>query len=509
MAEFLPKADEPRSRDGADKEVGWHGHVSLRVKGLVSLLVFVGYLVIVGALVTADRDRLLALVEELREVHRRESQLVQVNMLVARTVLSANETVLAFGPEVASRQLQMDVPALERLIGSLSPLQHELQPHVVRLRTIGEQFRFAPTKESIALFRAELHTLVVDIDRLAQAVRTHRDSLIADYRHTHDKVALETFSFVLLGVVVFGALVTIFFARLTWDIRRVRARALAVVTGYRGPPLDVTRGDDVGVLMAAVNDMQYELRARERQLEMARQQQFYHEKMAAVGSLASAIAHEINNPIMAISGIAEAMAESQQGRSCAADEESPCRPDLILEQTRRIAQITRQMAEFSVPQPPEPALHDLNSLVANACSFIRFDKRYRRVDLRVTLDPQLPAVELVSDHFSQVLINLLVNAADAVENLEDRLPVVSVATRLVAGAVEVSVTDNGIGMEPQTLARAFDEYFTTKAAGRGTGLGLFLCRTLVGEAGGEIELDSTFGEGTSVTVRLPVIPPSN
>lgn len=487
-----------------DTNVAWHGHVSLRLKGLMSLLAFVAYIGIVGVLIMAERERLLDLVHELEQMHAQEAKLVQVNMLVARAVLSANEQYFSAIPDVAARQIQLDLAPLERLIAGLLPANPRLGPHVHHMQALGSELREAPSRNGIARVRTELHRLVVDIEGYTNEVRAEKDRLMETYRRTHDKVTLETLSFALLGVVIFGALVTIFFTRLTWDIRRVSARAVAVIKGYRGEPLEVTRGDDVGGLMMAVNDMQRELRIRERQLELARQQQFHHEKMAAVGSLASAIAHEINNPIMAIAGVAEAISFNQSNTTLCGSCDSACQPELILEQTRRIAQITRQIAEFTVPQSPEPQLLDLNNLVSNTCNFIRFDKRLRRVDIHLQLDSQLPAVFAVADHITQVLINLLVNAADALENVADRAPEISVVTRAEDHYAVIDVTDNGVGMSEQTARQAFDEYFTTKGPGRGSGLGLFLCKSLIESFDGSMELSSVEGQGTRVTVRIRV-----
>lgn len=490
--------------DGMDLPSGWHGHVSLRVKGVVSLVAFVAYLAIVGVLITAERERLLGLVQQLEAVHQQESQLVQINMMVARAVLSANERHFFALPDLAIRQLNADLFPLERILGGLARSNPDLREHFGSLQGLLRDLRTEPTSETVTAVRHELHGLVLDLERMTQALRADKDRLMLSYRQTHDRVTLETLSFALLGVVVFGALVTIFFTRLAWDLRRVAARAVEVVKGYRGAPLEVTRGDDVGGLMVAINDMQSELRNRERQLEIVRQQQFHHEKMAAVGSLAAAVAHEISNPIMAIAGIAQAISENQKLAKTCGNCNSACQPELILEQTRRISQITRHIAEFSAPQSVELQVLDLNAIVSSTCNLIRFDSRFRRIAFDVHLDPQLPAVWAVADHLSQVFINLLINAADALENVVDREPRVCVTSRDERGVAEVVVEDNGSGMEAGVLRRAFDEYFTTKGPGRGSGLGLFLCRSLLESMGASIELESAVDAGTKVIIRLQV-----
>jgi signal transduction histidine kinase len=255
--------------------------------------------------------------------------------------------------------------------------------------------------------------------------------------------------------------------------------------------------------MDAINRMQRELRERETRLEMSRQQQLHKEKMAAVGSLASAIAHEINNPIMAIAGVAQAIAEPGPRDPDDSDDNDSRRAELILEHTRRIAQITRQISEFSLPQSAEPQLVDLNGLIRNTCNFIRFDKRFRRIDIKLDLDNQLPAIHAVADHMTQVVINLLVNAADALEAIIDRRPELRVATCRRGERVEIAVVDNGVGMDGETLRHACDEFFTTKARGKGSGLGLFLCKTLVEQDRGDLSIKSEPGIGTQVIISFP------
>ena len=177
---------------------------------------------------------------------------------------------------------------------------------------------------------------------------------------------------------------------------------------------------------------------------------------------------------------------------------------MILEQSRRIGLISRQIAELTRPLPQEPALLDLNGLVRHTCNFIRYDKRFDGLRLDLELEPTVPAIVAVADHLTQVIMNLLINAADALEHRHDAAPAVRVVTALAEESIVLSVIDNGQGMDEFVLAHAFDESFTTKPAAKGRGLGLFLCRALIEESGGRIELVSTRGTGARATVYLPL-----
>jgi len=255
--------------------------------------------------------------------------------------------------------------------------------------------------------------------------------------------------------------------------------------------------------MSAVNDMEAELRSRDSELELSRQQHFHTEKMAAVGSLAAAVAHEINNPLAAIVGLAENLvAERKLGGYSARSADHQI--DLILDQARRVMTITRQIGEFSLQRPLIPTFIDLNALIKSTCTFISFDKRFRGVSLQQDLAAGLPALYVVSDHIVQVLMNVLINAADALEGREEHAPTIRVETRLDGDFVVLTVSDNGPGIVPENLGRVFDAHFTTKPPGRGSGLGLSLCRSLVQQDGGDIRVTSVAGQGATVRIALPV-----
>lgn len=480
------------------------GLLSLRAKGILAIVIMAGYAVLVGISTSSDRESLLRMVDTLEQVHRAEAQLLETNTSMARTLLAVNVAFSAEDLAAATLRAMIEIDATLSLVEAL----HSTYPTTImpssKLHALVRELAQAPDLGSLAVTREALNDLTVELDKITRLTHEHRLSLLDAYRKNYDRITLSGLAMVVFGLIVLGAATAIFFSRLTWDIRKLETHALDVVKGYRGNPLSVTRSDEIGSLMHAVNQMQTDLRERERQIERARQEQFHREKMAAVGSLAAQLAHEINNPIAAITGVASTMSVVQQSKCCPNNGQA-CQPSLILEQAKRISTITRQIADFTRPQALHRELLNVNELIRNTCNFVSYDRRFRHIALTTDLDGELPALHAVSDHLTQVLMNLLINAADALEDIPaEQIAAITVTSRCDGDTVLVEVKDNGHGMDASTLEHAFDEYFSTKPADRGTGLGLALSRELIAEAGGIITLESRLGKGTTARITLPM-----
>lgn len=473
---------------------------SLRRKAVIVFTCLVAYVMAVGIYLYSERDDLVASVHALEAVHQDHELLTRVNAVVSQAILVVNEAHFAADREPDWGALAISVESVQAGLLAAASRADELGTLAVGLQQLVGHLLRDRSRQRLTELRASIQGIVGRLDVATAGLRDRRQHLSLAYRRGFDELSMKAVGFATVGLTIFGSVMALFFARLAWDIRRLERRAMRIVSGYRGSSLKVTRDDEVGALMQSVNQMQSELRARESRLELSRQEQMHKEKMAAIGALASGIAHEINNPIAAIAGVAEEISVTREARHCP-HHGAACRPELILEHARRVSAITRQISTFSAPASPQAELIDVNGVIESVCAFVRYDQRYRRVDLRTELDRAIPAAVAVADHLTQVLMNLLVNAADACAEL-DRPAVVEVRTVEHAGGVQISVHDNGSGMTPHALAHAFDEYFTTKPPGKGTGLGLSVCRRLLEGVGATIELTSVWGEGTTAILRL-------
>jgi PAS domain S-box-containing protein len=226
------------------------------------------------------------------------------------------------------------------------------------------------------------------------------------------------------------------------------------------------------------------------------------QKMEAVGRLAGGVAHDFNNLLTAIGGTADLLLEDLPDAAGQRDDIATIR-----HMADRASQLTRQLLAFSRQQILQPQLLDLADQVRRTESMLQ---RLLREDAEVALDlPDAPVPILLDPlQVEQILVNLAVNARDAMP--EGGRLTLGVDTRTGPGGDEavLTVEDTGHGMSPETLARAFEPFFTTKPTGEGTGLGLATVYGIVEQSGGSVEAESEPGEGTRVVGRFPRAPPN-
>jgi two-component system NtrC family sensor kinase len=221
------------------------------------------------------------------------------------------------------------------------------------------------------------------------------------------------------------------------------------------------------------------------------------EKLAAVGQLAAGVAHEINNPLTAILANAQMLQ-----RRLPVDDELQESVDLIARAGERASQVVRNLLDFARKEEYRLVLTDVNETIQRAIELVQHELGKRAIRLIFEPDPNLPRLMASRDHLSGVWLNLLLNAVDAI----DRDGTIRVGTRLSAEKLVVIITDNGSGIPPERINRIFEPFYTTKAPGRGTGLGLSVCHRVVRQHGGSIQVNSQEGVGTEFTVELPLHP---
>ncbi|MGM0664506.1 MAG: PAS domain-containing sensor histidine kinase [Thermodesulfobacteriota bacterium] len=238
----------------------------------------------------------------------------------------------------------------------------------------------------------------------------------------------------------------------------------------------------------------------ERNLRDVQEKLLQSEKLAAMGKLTSQIAHELNNPLYGIMNTLELLKseippESKRRRIL----------EMALSETERLTELLRKMLSFSKPDEEEKQPTNMNTILDEILLLVK--KQLQECGIRVTVSFQeeMPLVNASRNQLRQVFLNLIANARDAMPDGGT----LNVTTSSTAGHIRIEIEDNGAGIREENLSRIFDAFFTTKDGIKDVGLGLSVCYGFVEEHGGDIQVSSQPGEGTTFTVILPVAQEDN
>ncbi|MGI9102478.1 MAG: sensor histidine kinase [Terriglobales bacterium] len=271
-------------------------------------------------------------------------------------------------------------------------------------------------------------------------------------------------------------------------IQRVRDGDLNVTVSF------ADRNDDIGRLGRNFNQMITQLRESREEIERLHNTQMTRaEHLATLGELAAGLAHEIRNPLAGIAGVMDII-----GRDL--PEKSPARAVLkdVKHEVMRVNRIVTDLLETARPKPPDFRAADLNATTEHAVIFARQQALSKPVKVELHKSEPLPLVEHDPGQIQQVLLNLVLNAIQAIDGAGQ----VRVKTEAQDGLAYVTVEDTGHGIDPEDLPNIFRPFYTTK--GHGTGLGLSLARRIVEDHGGRLTVSSVLGKGSTFLVSLPL-----
>jgi two-component system, NtrC family, sensor kinase len=232
------------------------------------------------------------------------------------------------------------------------------------------------------------------------------------------------------------------------------------------------------------------------------------EKLSAIGQLVAGVAHELNNPLTSVIGYAQLVEEELKEGG-----DAPVRPSVelardvrrIAEESERAAKIVRNLLAFARRQTAARSSQDIADLASRVLSLRSYEFRLSTIEVETAFEPGLPHVLADTSQLQQALLNLVLNAEQAMRSRSAKRLRVGARYDADAGAVELFVGDTGHGIADENLPRIFDPFFTTRDVGEGTGLGLSICYGIVRDHGGQIGVKSRVGEGTTFSLLLPAI----
>lgn len=289
-------------------------------------------------------------------------------------------------------------------------------------------------------------------------------------------------------------------------------------TGDLDYRIDINTKDEIGLLAKSFNSMADDLQQYRKRMEdwtktledeiqkktaeivKAQEQLVNAEKLASLGRMAAGVAHELNSPLTGILTFAHLI----KNRIPPENKQDLEDINTIIEQAERCSKIVRGLLGFARKAESEMAITNINSLIENTVSMVRNQSKFYNINFYVNLDRSLPEILIDANQIQQVFLNLLLNAADAMEEKGD----IIIATRTVEYEgkkfIEIEFTDTGPGVPEEIKDRIFEPFFTTKPTGKGTGLGLSVSYGIIKKHKGEIFVKSEYGRGASFFVRLPV-----
>ncbi|HVM75424.1 MAG TPA: ATP-binding protein [Candidatus Saccharimonadales bacterium] len=269
------------------------------------------------------------------------------------------------------------------------------------------------------------------------------------------------------------------------------------------------------VAVDELNEMKQTLESkvaeRGKQLQVAHRKLLQADRLASLGQLSASVAHEINNPISGVLNLSTLLERLMANGAFPAGREAEFQKYLgrISAETARVGRIVSDLLAFSRRSKPQRVPADLNKLVISTVGLVSHKLKMNNAEAVLDLQPDLPQVECDPSQMQQVILNLTMNGAEAMQPKGGGQ--LTVRTRLLPedDCVELCVIDTGEGISPENLSKIYDPFFTTKAEGKGVGLGLTVLYGIVKAHDGEVEVTSTKNEGTTFTVTIPLKPRSS
>jgi signal transduction histidine kinase len=332
----------------------------------------------------------------------------------------------------------------------------------------------------------------VGLGRLSVIVEVPRDEALRATRQLLSRSVLFG-----LGALCLALVASVYFAnRLTAPLRRLEAATRALGRGDFEVEVGAAPAGEIGRLAKAFERMRRDIADRDARISEAHTELSLTGKLSIIGELAASVAHEVKNPLSAIVGYA------QFGRTAADVEEARQLFGIVEEHAWRASKILTTMLGFVRDAKPTIGELDAAALVDDALRLLGPQLKMKGIRLEKALDPSTPRIAGSASELQQVLVNLMLNAADAMDGCRDKR--LTIGTGRDGSFGVLSVSDTGRGISPEAQERLFTPFFTTKPAGQGTGLGLSVSQRIVRQHGGDIRARTEPGIGTVFTVRIPL-----
>ncbi|MGQ0541083.1 MAG: ATP-binding protein [Blastocatellia bacterium] len=359
------------------------------------------------------------------------------------------------------------------------------------LQTTLDQFRLFPITYKIALSIASVAILSFLLFQIPIVWWAFQDGITFEAWRKY-------LVFSVISALVPNLLLVLLVVRtISRPLQRIALAAVKVTNGEYGTEVDLRKSnDEIGLLADSFNDMSRKMAADIEQLREMNEQLMRTDRLAAMGTLAAGVAHEVNNPLASISSLIQMM--QSDGRH---DADTAEQLELISSQIRRITRVTKDLTDFARSRPAAKKEVQIESVVESALRLASFDATFQKLKIETSIENDLPNIFADADQLQQVFLNLFLNARDAMPDGGQ----ITISAIKIEGSIEISVSDTGTGFDVGGSKNAFDPFYTTKPAGKGTGLGLAVCYGILTAHGGTIVIEAGKEKGKTILKKLPCI----
>ncbi|MGA9120752.1 MAG: ATP-binding protein [Bacteroidota bacterium] len=328
-----------------------------------------------------------------------------------------------------------------------------------------------------------------------------------------------------VSVLLMATLIVLFTGHfVSRPIRKLIAGTRAVAAMQLETPIVIENSQELGELAGSFNvmrerlmsamadlnkltaDLETQVEKRTQQLKAAHQKLLQTDRLASLGQLSASVAHEINNPLSGVLNLAMLMQRILKDDGIPRDRIPEYRKYLtqVITETSRVGRIVSDLLAFSRRSKPQASMADLNNIIRTTVSLVSHKLSLANVVVEEALQPDLPPLRCDGSQVQQVVMNLVMNAAEATPPRSGGKVRVCTFESEDRNSIVMEVHDNGEGIAQENLSKIFDPFFTTKGEGKGVGLGLAVVYGVVNAHNGDIEVESTPGRGTTFRVILPI-----
>jgi two-component system NtrC family sensor kinase len=338
-------------------------------------------------------------------------------------------------------------------------------------------------------------------------------------------IQLRTIIVTGISIILIGLFIAVFSRHFVESpIRKLIGGTRAISAMQLDKPIEIDTSEELGELAESFDRMRQRLQQamdeinqftqsletkvdeRTKELQIAQQKLLQSDRLASLGQLSASVAHEINNPLSGVLNLAMLMQRILKDDGIPQNRVDEYRRYLsqVINETARVGRIVSDLLAFSRRSKPHSVRVGLNEIVKTTLSLLDHKLKIMNIEIDLRLEENLPAVRCDSSQMQQVVINLVMNGAEATHRHGHGRVEIRTQSFPAEKKAVLEIQDNGEGIPPELQKKIFDPFFTTKEDGKGVGLGLSVVYGIVDAHGGDLELRSRVGEGTTFTVTLPL-----